>query len=448
MIMDERRFLIILIAASLAMKIPLALMTHSFGVDESLYLSTARHYAETGAFGLQDGPYDFRFIAPIFAFLASFFYMLGGEGGVLLISPIFTTLSLVAIYFLGRQVGGEKVGRLAALMGMFSSILILMSSRPLTEGVALFFFSASLLAINSVAKGGKYHRWLVVLPVLMTLTFLSRFQYGFLIVVFFVSYVLFSKTYKKFLAPGFLLGCLIAAAVASPWIVMNNTNYGSPLGGAERQAGTDAGFEISSAVFYVPYFFLIAGLYAPFVFYGLYRAVKKRETFLVMSFMVIFAAQFLVFGKIVEERYLLPILPSALVLASIGFFDMNRKQKKTTTTALIVLILGSLAIGYGAVNIYQNYARYDDSKNAAVFVKENCNSPIMSNSFVHIWYYTNYENLPLQKDLYASLELMKSRRANCIMFSTYEAPFEDKFYDTPYVKLVFETPGVNVYNIV
>ena len=139
LIMDGRRFLIILVAASFAIKIPLALMTQSFGVDESLYLSTARHYSETGIFGLQDGSYDFRFIAPVFAFVASVFYKIGGESGVLLVSPIFTTLTLVVFYFLGRQIGGEKVGRLAALMGMFSSILLLISSRPLTAARCHWF---------------------------------------------------------------------------------------------------------------------------------------------------------------------------------------------------------------------------------------------------------------------------------------------------------------------
>ncbi|MBI4894354.1 MAG: glycosyltransferase family 39 protein [Candidatus Aenigmarchaeota archaeon] len=445
--MDGRRFLIILVAASLAMKIPIALMTHSFGVDESLYLSTARQYAETGVFGLQEGPYDFRFIAPMFAFVASFFYMLGGEGGVLLISPIFTTLSLVAIYLLGRQVGGEKVGRLAALMGMFSSILLLMSSRPLTEGVALFFFSASMLAMSSAARDGSHRGWLVALPVLMTATFLSRFQYGFLIVVFFVAYVLFSGTYRKFAAPGLLLGCLAAAAVASPWILMNMANYGSPLGGAERQAGTDAGFDPSSAVFYVPYFFLIAGLYAPLVLYGLYRAVKSKDMFLVMSFAVVFAAQFLVFGKIVEERYLLPLLPASLILAAAGFFGMAKGDRRLMGIVLIAIMLGSLALGYGAVSVYQNNARYDDSKDAAFFVKENCSSPVMSNSFVHVWYYTGYENIPLQKDIYASLEAMGDRSANCIMFSEYEAPFTDPFRGTPYVKTAFESSGVTVYKL-
>jgi len=446
--MDERRFLIILVAASFAIKIPLALMTNSFGIDESLYLSTARQYAETGVFGLQDGPYDFRFIAPVFAFLASFFYMAGGEGGVLLISPIFTTLTIVVFYFLGRQVGGEKVGRLAGLMGLFSSILILMSSRPLTEGVALFFFSASLLAISSVSRNVKSGMWPVALPVMMTLTFLSRFQYGFLIVVFFIAYALFSKTYKNFLTPKFLLGCALAALVASPWILMNISNYGSPLGGAERQAGTDAGFEISSAVFYVPYFFLIAGLYAPFVFYGLYRAVKTKEYFLVLSFVVVFAAQFLVFGKIVEERYILPMLPTTLILASIGFFGINKSQRKAAAAIMIVLMAGSMAIGYGAAGIYQNSDRYGGSKEAAVFVKDNCSSPIMSNSFVHVWYYTGYRNIPLGDGLYESLEVAGRNVVVCILFSTYEAPREDFFYGTPYVNLVHDADGVRVYKLV
>lgn len=447
MIMDERRFLIILVAVSLAIKVPLALMTQSFGVDESLYLSTARHYAETGVFGLQDGPYDFRFIAPAFAFVASLFYKAGGEAGVLMISPIFTTLAILTFYFLGKQLGGAKVGRLTSLMGVFSSVLLLMSSRPLTEGVALFFFSASLLAIVHVTRNSRAQSWSVALPVLMTLTFLSRFQYGLLIVVFFAAYILFSKNYRKILTPKFLLGCVIAAAVASPWILMNVVNYGSPLGGAERQAGTDAGFEISSAVFYVPYFFLVAGLYAPFVLYGLYMSFKSKDSFLVVAFAVVFLTQFLVFGKIVEERYMLPMLPATLVLAAVGFFGMNKKQNGVPAIAMIALMVGSVVLGYLAVDMYQNSARYSDTRDASVFLRENCSSPVMSNSFSHVWYYTGYENLPVQGDLHASLELIESRQARCIMFSEYEAPFVDMFQGEPSVKLVFESPGVSVYRL-
>jgi len=447
--MDRNRFLVLLLVSSLALKIPLALSVSSFGVDESLYLATARHFAETGDFGLKSDEYDFRFIAPVFPFLLSIFYSIGGENGALLVSPVFSSLTIIAIYFLGQRAGGEKTGRMAALVGFFASVLLLLASRPLTESTALFFFTVSLVLTYDMFYSKKTGLSNLALPSLVLLTFLTRFQYGALAAAVFLVCLVLSGGYRQLISRKFLLGCAAAALLLSPWALLNIENYSTPLGGAAHQAGTDIGFNPSSAVFYVPYSILIIGLFLPFVAYGKYVAFKERNTFLLASLSTIFIFQFFVFGKIVEERYALPILPVASVIAALGFYGFRKRFGKIASLAMVSLMLVSAVAGYGAYAMYQGYERYNETKAGVMFMKGNCSPPVMSNSFAHVWNYwgTGIENVPIQPDLYKSLERAGERFVTCIMFSGYEYPNMDPFYGTPYVERIFNIGKVSVYRL-
>lgn len=449
--MGRNRFLVLLFVAGLAIKVPLALSVSSFGVDESIYLATARNFAETGEFGINSGVYNFQFIAPVFTVFLAAFYWIGGDSGTLLVSPIFSSLTVVALYFLGQRVGGDKIGRMSALVGFFASVLFLLASRPLTESTALFFFTASLVAAHDALYSKNNRMAQIVLPPLLALTFLARFQYGFLLGAFLVAIGAYEilRNGKLQLDWNLVIGALVALAAISPWALLNMSNYGTPLGGAAHQAGTDVGFDLSAAIFYVPYSFIIVGLFVPFMAYGKYLAFKEKNAFLLLSLGAVFAAQFFVFGKIVEERYALPILPAAAVLAAIGFYGFRKRFGNMASLAMLSLMLVSAVAGYGAYSLYQGYDRYEETKAAVIFMKENCSPPVMSNSFAQIWNYwePGLENIPVQPDLYKSLEKAGERSVTCILFSRYESPRTDVFEGTPYVDRVFNIGGVSVYRL-
>jgi 4-amino-4-deoxy-L-arabinose transferase-like glycosyltransferase len=446
---DRNRFLILLFVAGLAIKIPMAINISSFGVDESIYLATAKHFAETGKFGLSDTNYDFRFIAPLFPLILSIPYFFWGEPAALLVSPVFSSLTIVMLYFLGQRIGGDKIGRMTALVGFFSSVLFLIGSRPLTESIALFFFTASLVISHDVFYSKNKKNAQLALPPLFVLTFLTRFQYGFLLGIFLVALLAYEILKKNKLNVSWELaaGSLIAFSIFSPWAILNVSNYGTPLGGATHQAGTDTGFDISAAIFYVPYSFIVFGLFVPFVVYGKYLAYREKKTFLLICLGSVFISQFFVFGKIVEERYILPILPVVCVLSSIGFYGFRKIFGKIASFTMISIMIMSAVVGYGIYNLYLGNDRYEETRAAVIFMSQNCSSPVMSNSFSQVWYYSGFENIPLGSDIYKSLEKAGEKLVTCIMFSGYEAPFDDFFHNTPYVDNIFNIGKVSVYKL-
>jgi 4-amino-4-deoxy-L-arabinose transferase-like glycosyltransferase len=447
--MEERRFLVIVLLASLAIKVPLALTVTAFGVDESLYLATAKSLAETGRFGLADEYYDFKFIAPVFAMVASGFYVMGGEKAVLLISPVASTLTLLVLYLLGRRVGGDQIGRMSMMMGFFATMMVLFGTRPLTESTALLFFTSSLLFIHMMFEARHIRKRAnlnetvftgvaVILSVLIT--FLTRFQYGALATMFLavllVKWFFTERRLSESKESMYKMG-VVAAAMFSVFLA-------AYTGGAGHQASTDVGFGQGSLL-YIPYVFMMAGLFTPFVLYGLYRTHGTGEHFLIIAFFSIITAQMIFFGKVAEERYMLPILPVCAVLAAIGFRDLARHFGRIVPMFMVAVMILSVVAGGAAWYHYKNLGKYNETMEAVGFMKENCSSPVMSNSFSQVWYQTGFKNLPVQSDIYKSLELMGERGATCVMFSKHEAPFNDFFDGGPYARLVFESGGVSVY---
>lgn len=444
--MNERNFLVLLIVAGLAIKVPLAMMTTSFGVDESLYLSTARNFVDTGVFGLDSNGYDFRFINPLWPAAASAFYWLSGEKGVLFLSALLSSLTIPVFYYLGKKVFDERAGRIAAVIGLASPAMLVLATRPLTESMALFFFSFAVLAMYLALKGKGSRMMLFAFPVLFMLTFLSRFQYGGVLLILFAAYAMVTRSYGNLLRPHLAYGILVAVLLSSSWLMLNVQNYGNPLGGAEHQAGTDLGFVLSTAALYLPYTLVVVGSVIPFVLYGLYVCVKRRDALPVLGFVLIVAVQMAVFGKVSEERYLLPLVPFAVLLAYAGFADLRKKWPRLATYAMVGLLLANFAVGYYGVSYYQTYARYGDTKDAVLFAKDNCSSPIMSNSFTQVWYYSGYDNVPLSAAP-SDVQSVKTAGGNCIIVSGWEAPFKDDVAGSGLATKIFGKGELAVYRI-
>ncbi|MDH4220841.1 MAG: glycosyltransferase family 39 protein [Candidatus Aminicenantes bacterium] len=62
-----------------------------------------------------------------------------------LVNPLFAALSIIALYYLGKEIYDEKVGRLAAVLGSISIWLLLMSSSMMSHTTCMFFTTVFLL---------------------------------------------------------------------------------------------------------------------------------------------------------------------------------------------------------------------------------------------------------------------------------------------------------------
>ena len=422
--MREKNFLALLFAISLAIKIPLALFfVKGFGVDETLYLSLARKFAEAGEYGIKTEFYDMRFVAPLWPTVLAFVYGLGGELAARFLSPIISSLTLVPFYYLGKKFLSKTAASYVALFFLFNPAAILLSTRMLTENLALLLFTIAIILLLDTKK----NKWkLVPFAVFAASAGITRYPLLLHSLTIFLAFVFLTKKFDLIANRFFFLSIATTLLVLSPWFIFNLENFGNILGGPLHQASGDAGFVIAQAVLYFPYLLIILGPLFPFVFVGAKYLLDRKQIVLPMLFLVFFFTQFFVLGKVAEERYLFPILPFAGLLVGVSLEKFLRSKWKQLVTTLFVFLL---AIGFLGgiylVNLFGNLPRYVEMKQAVLWAKENCTAPIVSNGFTYVWYYAEFENIPLLNKE-KTIELVSARNVECIIFTPYE-PFSENF---------------------
>ncbi len=85
-----------------------------------------------------------------------FLLMLGILMGIpWIVNPLLGSLTVVALYFLGKELYGERIGRISALLGVLSPFLLFMSSGFMNHTSAMFFFVIFLLFFVKGLRSGK-----------------------------------------------------------------------------------------------------------------------------------------------------------------------------------------------------------------------------------------------------------------------------------------------------
>ena len=69
-----------------------------------------------------------------------------------IINPLLGSLCIVLLYFIGKEIYCERIGRLAALLGALSPFLVFMSSEYMNHTPTLFFFELFLLGFVRMVK--------------------------------------------------------------------------------------------------------------------------------------------------------------------------------------------------------------------------------------------------------------------------------------------------------
>ena len=69
-----------------------------------------------------------------------------------IINPLLGSLCIVLLYFIGKEIYSERIGRLAALLGALSPFLVFMSSEYMNHTPTLFFFELFLLGFVRMVK--------------------------------------------------------------------------------------------------------------------------------------------------------------------------------------------------------------------------------------------------------------------------------------------------------
>lgn len=446
---SDRKLLLLLVVAGLAIKIPIALFyLNGLGIDESLYVATARDYAETGVFGIRTESNDFGFIAPMLSFVMAGLYKIFGEHGPLMVAPIFGSLIVVPFYYIGRTVVNDGAGRLAAVLMFFNPAFFLVNTRPLTETLGIFLMSVAVMFLL-MGLGDRKNRvwWVGVLP-MVVMTFLTRYPYGIILFVFVVIALLYKRSIRDFLCKHTAVGFAAALLIAVPWFAYNMDNYGTLLGGPAKQGSADVGFDFMKGTWYIPYAAIVIGATFPFAVYGFFRSLKERKHMLMfIGVAVVFLMQFFIFSKTVEERYILPVVIFSTILSAFAYDSMRSRGGKWVTYVLVgMLIVNSIAAIY-VTNLFSNLPKYSDTQDALEWVRDNCNGPILANLQTPLYNVLGRDALHPTYTDEGDRRIVEENNVTCVIASSYEAPYRDFFQNTSMGEVRAFGGKINVYKM-
>ena len=145
------------------------------------------------------------------------FDMVGGKRGMLYVTPIFGTLSLIMVYFLGKRVFNADTGAMAALWLLLSFPQLHFSRTSYAEVMGQFFVLGTLYGLVTYLQT---HHWIYIVTAVAALTaaFSARLEAIFLLPTLglFIIFLLFRRDWR---GGGISVTALLAASGFTLWTV-------------------------------------------------------------------------------------------------------------------------------------------------------------------------------------------------------------------------------------
>jgi 4-amino-4-deoxy-L-arabinose transferase-like glycosyltransferase len=291
---------------------------------------------------------------PIFTAGASYIFWdfeLSGR----IVSCLFGSLTVFPLFFLVKNIFDRKIALMTVLFFIVHPYLSQASGEVLTEAL-YFFFITSVASLSWMAIQKRRNTLFLVVGLLLSLTFLTRFE-GFFLIFLILAWIWLINLPKirtgirwKFISSLF---CLIAFFISlSPYILFVSKEAGklqissrqehyeevffkptsvgqTPL----QKAGAVLKHKITYGVPRIPFF--LAKAYHPVFLLLLFFGIIRRKRFkgfeigeaYILSFILLRVAV-LVVSSGINERYLYAFIPMALCWAGIGFWEIDYRLKE------------------------------------------------------------------------------------------------------------------------
>jgi len=230
---DDWKFLLFLLVLAFALRVFLVIYPEPIYNDGAEYIRQAKEYlvgnwtggTPTSAYpnaGKSSPTYP-AFIALVYLVVKN--YELAG----IWVSVIFGTLLVLPVFYLGKQIFGEKVGMISGLLAVVHPFLYRYSGSVLTESTYHFFIAASVLWGWHAFYHGRFHH-IVLFGFFTSLAYLTRPEGVGLLFVFFV-WVLFVNPPEGRRAWGKRVGAILLAAFcfllfSSPYLIQLRKEFG------------------------------------------------------------------------------------------------------------------------------------------------------------------------------------------------------------------------------
>jgi 4-amino-4-deoxy-L-arabinose transferase-like glycosyltransferase len=267
------------------------------------------------------------------------------------------TFTLILIFKIGRRVGGEVIGLIAAALLAVSILHVRDSHFAMTDVLATCFVTASLaLLLRAIDERAHYSavQWFAAAGLVGGLAASTKYNAGAVAAAMVAGQVLLvaRERHLRALLPSVVYGALffIGFLIATPYAVLDFPKFKEDLlfdfthlsGGHGVNLGRGWGYHLKRSLPYglgpVTFVAMIVGL-VPFVRH------HTRHAVVLGAFVVLLYAS-IGSGYTVFFRYILPVVPIACVVAAVGI-----RATATWLGARVALpLLLSVTVGIGLVN--------------------------------------------------------------------------------------------------
>ena len=167
---------------------------------------------------------------PLVYYIPAIFWALGQESGYRLVAPFFGILTIILVYFIGRDLFDEWVGLLAAIIAAGIPLFIHFSIITYMETFIAFMF---LLSFYTVYKAItlKTRKWTIIAGVCYGLALLTK-EFALFFILSFLLYLIFTKFKKSFDKKEFkilLMIVIIGLLMYAPWLIRNYLEFNNPV---------------------------------------------------------------------------------------------------------------------------------------------------------------------------------------------------------------------------
>jgi hypothetical protein len=381
------------------------IIPHNQGLwwDEAVYLGLAESLQE-GRYSLEQSAPLETFRPPVMPVLFSVYPdMLWARMLVFLTS----VLSVIAIYWMGREFYGKRAGMWAALFLSASYLFIYFSTKALSEPLFIAFSALSLTLFARYIREPSL-RPLALAGLFAGLTFLTRY-FGGLIIFAYVLFFCYLAVREKRRARSL---CHLAALVAvfvltiSPWMLMSLHYYGSPFGGFlvnfEVYSGSFSSTLHEGLLGLGGALNIIGLLMLPGIWFAFRGAKHRRHSGLLLLLAALSLASYMMLAH-KEPRYLLSFYPMYAVFAGLGMGSLKaiRRRHVEAATAAAVLAIMAFSMCSGLSGAW-------DDRTAALGLVEaslelgSLTGPgeaVMATSYPYVYYLSKRSTVPFPRDV-------------------------------------------------
>ena len=286
----------------------------------------------------------------------------------------YAIVGVIFIYYLGKEIKDEKTGLFSAALLSCNHLFFFLSTRmicdvPMTTMYILFAYYLLKFEKEKTGKSAMYLSAVMIMSLLTKLPGLLVYAiFAFYYIIYYKFKILSFLKEKRAKTLILINTVLLSAIILYTYSKANFINYLS---------GGYGGSIFTYGISYYPKEFLnFLGIYMlPFLIIGLYIVFKtkqkKKELYLLFSWISVYLFVYTFFVKETVARYLLPTLPALILLVVYAIFSVSKNKYINLGFIALILFVCFQSYGIGQNIILSKQYSYIGYKEAGQWMQNN-----------------------------------------------------------------------------